>query len=208
MSRPETRVLSEEWDTNRRLAELGLSRDGLLRARDIAMNGRDNTGPYHCANSPGTYSHHEGVAGIREQFVGAVWELCRSDGIEGIRHAENRMKVGFQNVDIAHNLLHDPRPRSEKGSGAERAAEGNLFGDLPRHYKADAVSAGTPLYYLMVAPDGACELSLPIIRNGKFDGFVERIFLDDGKDNDGEKLPLTDDSDTVSSFDVPISKKG
>jgi len=207
MSSLEARIWTEEWDINRRLAELGLNRDGLLRARDTALAGRDSSGPFHCTNSPGTYSHHEGVAGLREQFVGDIWALCRDDGIEGIRHAERRIKIAFQNVDIAHNLDHDPKPRSEKGSGSERAAQANLFGDLPRHYKSDAIRDASPLYYLMVDHDGACELSLPIISNGKFTGFVERIFLDDNK-GDGDELPLIGNSDPMNDFDVPVSKKG
>lgn len=205
MNRRETRIWTEEWDTNRRLAELGLTRDGLLRSRDTALAGRDSSGPFHCANTPGTYSYHEGVAGLREQFVGDAWNVCADNGIEGIRHVASGIKVGFQNVDIASNRTHDPKPISEKGSGSERAAQANLFGhNLPSSYKSD--NTVYHLYYLMVDSDGACELSLPVIRKRKFEEFVERIFLDDGKD-ESRIMPLIDDGSAITDFDVPVSKK-
>ncbi len=176
--------------------------------RDTALAGSDNSGPFHCLNTPGTYAHHEGVAGLREQYVGHDWDLCRSDGIEGIRHKETGTKIGFQNVDIAHDLNHAPKPRSEKGVGAERAAEANLFGTLPRHYKPLNDMRGAPLYYLMVDKSGACELSRPIIENKTFKDFIERIFLDDGSGGDKEEFSISDDGGTLTDFDVPVSKKG
>ena len=65
-------------------------------------------------------------------------------------------------------------PRSAKGGGAERVCEGNdLFSHLPRFAPAPSDRCAT--FYLMTAGTGACELSRPIIANGTFSAYVERI---------------------------------
>jgi hypothetical protein len=42
-------VLREAWDVDLRLAELKLTRKGLLVARDVAMQERANATPFHCS---------------------------------------------------------------------------------------------------------------------------------------------------------------
>src|SRR2546423_1883954 len=130
---PETIVHREPWDVDERLTEMKLTRTGLLTARDVALQERANATPFHCSNAPGTFSYHHGTWSIRDRFVGKEWDVCRLDGIEGIRHERLKLKIAFSNVDLACNDDHVPKPRSEKGAGAERAASGGLFGHLP-HY--------------------------------------------------------------------------
>jgi hypothetical protein len=202
----ETRVLKEVWDVERRLRELALSRAGLLVIRDVALNEAANATPNHCANAAGTFSYQHGTWALRDQFVGLGWTVDRTDGVEAIFNKELNIRVAFQNVDRACDDENPPAPRSEKGAGAERLCEGNgLFGQLPRFAPVPFDKCAT--FYLMTAPDGACELSRPVIANGAFTAYVERIYLSDGSDfGENKRLPL-DSDDAVTDFDPQVIRK-
>jgi hypothetical protein len=131
MAAIETIVHREAWDVDLRLNQLTLNRKGLLIARDVAMQERANATAFHCSNAPGTFSYHHGTWSLRDQFVDKNWAVCRLDGIEGIRNDALKIKIAFSNVDLACDDNHIPKPRSEKGAGAERAASSGLFGHLP-----------------------------------------------------------------------------
>jgi hypothetical protein len=197
-----TIVHRESWDVDQRLDELKLIRRGLLTARDVAMQERANATPFHCSNAPGTFSYHHGTWSVRDQFVGKEWDVCRLDGIEGIRNEALKIKVAFSNVDLACNDDHIPKPRSEKGAGAERAAGGGLFGHLP-HYAPEPTD-DFALYYLMVDQEGAAELTRPVVSNGTFTAAIERIYLSDGGDG-GADLLGTDD--IAGGFDPQVARK-
>jgi hypothetical protein len=199
----ETVVHRDSWDADLRLSQLKLNRKGFLVARDVAMQERGNATAFHCSNAPGTFSYHHGTWAIRDQFVNEDWVVCRRDGIEGIRNDKLKIKVAFSNVDLACDDNNIPKPRSEKGAGAERAASGGLFDSLP-HY-ADQPSDDVALYYLMVDQDGAAELTRPVVANGTFTGAIERIYLSGGGDDGGSAL-LGDD-DTADDFDPQVARK-
>jgi hypothetical protein len=137
----ETKVFREPWDADLRLKQLELTRKGLLAARDVAMNERANATNFHPSNAPGTFSYHHGTWALRDQFVGKRWIVDRSDGIEVIRNEDLKLKIAFCNVDLACDDNRIPKPRSEKGAGAERASGAPLFGDLP-HYAPRPVEDG------------------------------------------------------------------
>lgn len=202
----ETRVLNEPWDVDRRLAELLLDRKGLLRARDVALGEAANATPNHCANAAGTFSYQHGTWALRDQFIGSRWTVDRTGGVEAIFSKDLNIRVAFCNVNIACDDSSKPVPRSEKGAGAERLCESNsLFGHLPHYTRKLSDSCAT--FYLLVAENGACELSCPVIENGKFSSWVERIYLSDGSDfGDDRRLPL-DSDDAATGFDPQIVRK-
>ena len=198
----DTIVRRDEWDIDLRLSQLKLTRKGLLSARDVAVQERANATAFHCSNAPGTFSYHQGTWAIRDRFVDKDWAVCRLDGIEGIRNQGLKIKVAFSNVDLACDDNHTPKPRSEKGAGAERAASAGLFDHLP-HF-APAPTGDVALYYLMVDQDGAAELTRPIVSNGTFTTAVERIYLSSGAD-DGAALLESDD--VADGFDPQVARK-
>jgi len=51
------KIWKEQWDVDRRLAELGLDRKGLLRIVSIALAGAANATPFHPANASGTFAY-------------------------------------------------------------------------------------------------------------------------------------------------------
>lgn len=205
MGKVVTRILREDWEVKLRLAELKLDKCKLLLVRSKAVAAAADATPFHAANAAGTFSYHYGTFGLRDEFVGDAWKLDRLEGVEAIRNDEIKVKIVFANVDIAHKYEHDPKPRSPKGAGSERMCNGNLFPDLPRHARTPA--NGWSIYYVMVDENGAVELSRAMVKNSKFVDYVERIFLSDGSDIDGNaKLPL-DDKDSAIDFDPKVARK-
>jgi hypothetical protein len=152
----EMTVFREPWNVDSRLNQLELTRAGLLHARDVAMHERANATLFHPSNAPGTFGYHHGTWALRDQFVGERWAVDRSDGIEAIWNGALNLKIAFCNVDLACSDDHIPKPRSEKGAGAERASGTPLFGTLPQY--APRPGDGPKLYYLMMDQNGAAEL--------------------------------------------------
>jgi len=208
MGRPmdfvETKIFREPWDVDQRLNELELTRSGLLEARDVAMQERGNATDFHPSNAPGTFGYHHGTWAIRDRFVGERWMLDRSDGIEAIRNEGLKFKVAFCNVDVACEDDRIPKPRSEKGAGAERASGTPLFGKLPQYARRQAENP--KLYYLMVDQNGAAELTRPVVSEGTFVAALERIYLSDGRDDD-EAAITGEDTGPVGNFDPQVVRK-
>lgn len=202
-----TSLLREEDEVERRLVELGLNKEKLLKVRDAARGAAADATPFHPANAAGTFAYQYGTFALRSEFASDGWEAERPNGVEAIGRADSPAKVVFANVDVACDRTHAPKARSSKGAGSERLCEGNLFGDdLPAYFSSDT-SDNHLVYYLMVALDGAVELSRPIVRGGNFDTFVERIFLSDGADVNFEPIKALDDTETATSFDPQIARK-
>jgi hypothetical protein len=201
----QTTILRDPWDVDKRLAELQLTKVGLLAARDVAIQESANATAFHPANSAGTFSYHHGTWALRDQFVGKEWAEDRVDGIEAIRNETLKIKIAFCNVDLACDDNHSPKPRSKKGAGAERASGGGLFGDLPQFAPRPA-DGGYALYYLMVDENGAVELTRPVLKAGTFVATVERIYLADGNDDDGALL-AEDGGGPADNFNPQVVRK-
>ncbi|MBR2819713.1 MAG: hypothetical protein IKE60_33900 [Reyranella sp.] len=205
MSFVEAVVLRTPHDVERRLIELELgSRTRLLSVVAVAVSAGADATSFFPANAAGTLAYQHGTAALREEFIGEDWSLDRADGVEAIRNDSVKIKVIFSNVDTACDDDQKPKPRSRKGAGSERACIGNLFGSLPEY--APREPEGLATYYLMVDERGAAELTRPVVRNGTFVAYVERIFLSDGNDLDVSALDF-DDSDVVSDFDPQVVRK-
>ena len=164
---------------------------------------------FHAANAEGTFAYHVGTFALRKEHYGETWKIDRENGVESIRNDADRIKVVFANVDIACSDARDPKPRSSKGSGSEKLCAGNdLFGGLPRYVETPEKTATSwTVYYLMVAPNGAVELSCPIVKDDTFKKLVERIYLSDGSDFDTEPRLSLDDQDIADDFDPQVARK-
>lgn len=201
----ETIVRREEWEVVPRLNELGTNIEMLLRVRDAALNEAATATPFHCANASGTFAYQHGVWALRNEHVAEIWQVDRSEGVEGILNPATRTRFLFSNVDIACNDEQAPKPRSRKGSGSERVCQANLFARLP-HY-APRQSGGISTFYVMIDECGAVELSRPVVSGETFSSFVERNYIALGGDGEwGALLPLIDD-DAVVDFDPLVARK-
>ncbi|MCW2310279.1 hypothetical protein [Rhodobium gokarnense] len=203
------KILREEWEVDPRLAELHTDKEKLLRVRAIAIGAAADATPFHPANAAGTFSYQHGTFALRNEHDGKEgWESDRPNGVEAIKNEGTHARVVFANVDIACSDAHEPKPRSAKGAGAERLCAGNddLFGGLPRFVDDGHASDGWITFYLMVAPNGAAELSRATVEHGQFKRFVERIYLSDGSDLDAEPV-LMDDDVAADQFDPQVVRK-
>jgi hypothetical protein len=200
----ETTILREAWEIEPRLAELGLTKNGLLEVRDIALSEGANATAFHAANAAGTYAYHEATWALRDRFVGGDWVLDRSDGVETIKNDKLKIKVAFSNVDQACNTFQVPKPRTKKGAGAERAVGADLFGGLPQY--APRQSGEWSFYYLMVDQNGAAELTRPVVKGGTFIAAIERIYLSTGGGDEGLEINDTA-TDVAIEFEPQIARK-
>lgn len=201
----ESTTLREPWDVERRLAEVQLGpRFRLIEVTRAALSAAANATPFHPANAGGTLSYQEGTYALRDEFVDDdVWRLARPDGVEVIENNALKIRVAFANVDIACDDDRKPKPRSQKGAGAERTCIGNLFGRLPEY--APIQRDGWVTFYLMVDEKGAAELTRPVVKNGTFTAWPERLYLTDGVDLFGE--PIIDEDDLTDEFDPQVIRK-
>jgi hypothetical protein len=204
MSMVPTRIIKELPDVDRRLAQLALDRPTLLKVREIALSAAADATAFHPANAAGTFAYQHGTWGLRDSFVGKVWNSERPGGVEVIHNPAIKLMVAYANVDVACDDDHSPKPRSRKGGGAERAAMGSLFASLPRYSAQPKI--GERLYYLMVAESGAAELSLPVVKENTFISCVERIYLSNGDDLDRIARSF-DDGDVADGFDPLVARK-
>lgn len=198
------RILREVSEVDPALAGFDLTWQGLLKVRTMALGASADATPFHAANASGTFAYHYGIYGLRNEFVGKHWRADRPKGIEVIRNEAKNMLVGFANVDVACNDEHEPIPRSHKGAGSERVSQTEMF--PVEHFYPEIPRGSRSLYYLMVAMNGAAELSCPIVREGTFKGFVDRIYLSTGEDFDGTARKF-DDGDVAVTFDPQVSRK-
>lgn len=114
MDAVKTTARSETWEIELRLIELGLTLEGLLKARDIAGQESANSIRFHAANAAGSFSYHAGTWALRNRLAGADWADDRSDGVEAIKNDTLKVKLAFSNVDVACTP-HMPRPEPKRG---------------------------------------------------------------------------------------------
>jgi hypothetical protein len=202
-----TAVVDAEFDVDRRLADFGHGREQYIAIGTVARARADDASPLMPLNAPGTLAYIFGVQELRQQLLGSGWIIDRTYGIEAIINTELGMRIAYQNVDRSCDLLFPPKPRSAKGSAAEGYSGPSLFehagiepGPLPE-LRAD----GLKTYYVMVGDDASIELSCPVVQNGSFKNFEERIFIryppaDTEEVTDGDLGPMED-------FDVPVNFK-
>ena len=199
-----TKIYKDSHEADQRLFELKLTRKGLGTVRQIARHYARTANPFFPANAAGTFSYQYGTWSLRNQHVGKEWHVDRFGGVECIRNDKEKIRIAFCNVDLACDDEHPPKPRSEKGAGAERATQSSLFDGMDQI--AQVPLGEWSFYYLMVDQDGKAELTWPVVQGGKFTGFVERIYLHDGSDDEIADIPL-DDGDIADGFDPQVARK-
>lgn len=204
-------LLVEDSEVESRLAFYELEKELLIEvARRAVAASRDATNN-HPSNATGILSYIYGTQALRDLFLGKIWVLDRKDGIESIFNPEKNVKVVFQNVDIACSTKKEPKPRSEKGAGSERACSGNqmgLFPYLPKFVESDDEESVITLYLMVSNVNGkvGVELSRPIVTNGTFSSFAERILINDDLLDDVQ-VDLHDQEDHDDSIEIVVTRK-
>lgn len=202
-----TQVQETEREVDSRLADFGLNRGQIIAVADAARTWASDASPLMPLNAPGTLAYIFGVQALREQLIGIEWKVDRTQNIESVVNRELGLRIGYQNVDRACDRVFLPMPRSAKGTAAEGMSGPTLFDyqGLSIGPLTGVLNDGIPTYYVMVGEDGSVELSHPVIRDGLFKEFHERIFVR----GIGEEWPEELDGDTgpIVDFDIPVSLK-
>jgi len=211
-----TAIYDKAVDAELRLADFNLTLSPFLIIRDAARAAADDASPLMPLNAQGTLAYIHGVEALRGQILDNDWKIDRTLGVEAIINHELGIRIGYQNVDKACDLIFKPMPRSAKGAATERMCGAPLFDyygmaletdkdRLPRDDVKDPHSDQVITYFVMVGEDGSVELSSPIIENQRFSDFRERIFID--RPEEDWDTQLEPDSAPTEDFDVPVTFK-
>lgn len=174
-----------------RLQELGLDLRALLEVIAKTTAERNRVTANHPRGSLGFFTYAEGNRFLRDVLiVGGAWLKDESLHLEGIRSANGQIRVLFQNVHRSCDIAINPRAISEKKNGSVTVCQTNkaefdqlqlaLNNPNESYLQRIAPINGQQVYYLMMDLDGAVELSKPVITDGKFSNFLERIFITEG----------------------------
>ncbi|AWW75169.1 hypothetical protein CD351_12095 [Erythrobacter sp. KY5] len=202
-----TQIIETEQEVDARLHDFGLVRGQILAIADVAKAQAEDASPLMPKNAPGTLAYVYGVNELRNQLLDGIWSVDRTQNIESVINRELGLRIGFQNVDHACDVTFPPMPRSAKGTAAEGMSGPTLFdySGVEMGTPTGALTDGVPTYYVMVGEDGSVELSHPIISDGAYTDFIERILIRGvGGDWSEEIDPETG---PISEFDVPVSLK-
>lgn len=213
MSPFRTAILDNPSDAKQRLADFGLTLEQILTIRHSARAAADDASPLMPLNAPGTLAYIHGVGALRGQTLDSEWVVDRTLGVEAVINRTLGIRLGYQNVDRACDLIFAPMPRSAKGNGTAQLCPVPLFDyfgvalesdtdRLPPADVNDPLGDQVRTYFVMVGEDGSVEVSCPVIGNKRYAGFVERIFVDRP---DGEwELAIDLDTGPMDDFDVPV----
>ncbi|WP_082448358.1 MULTISPECIES: hypothetical protein [unclassified Sphingomonas] len=202
-----TAIVQGDWDVRKRLEDFGLVPNQLLLVATAARAWADDASPLMPINAPGTLAYIYGVMELRQQLLDGSWRVDRTCGIEAVSNRERRVRIAFQNVDRACDPIFPPNPRSAKGSASESLCGPTLFqfAGVDSGPLTNVRQDGVPTYYLMVGEDGSVELSQPVISNGSYADFVERILITT-PDNDWTD-EISPETGPIDDFDVEVRFK-
>lgn len=199
-----------------RLTELGLSLRGLLEviAKTIAEQNRITAN--HPRGALGYLTYAEANRFLRDIFVtgDGLWKKDETHHLEGICSSDGKIRVLFQNVHKACDSHIDPKAISEKKSGSVTVCQGNRFeleqlklnlNDPNFVQTLKPAPESQQVYFLMMDLDGSTELSKPVISDGKFSDFLERIFITKGN-QPFNIAPKSEEPDEQSTLEQELNK--
>lgn len=202
-----TAVLESENDVERRLQDWGLTKGQFTEIAKVANTWAADASPLMPLNAPGTLAYIFGVQELRRQLIDGNWHADRSSGIEAVLNRTLGLRIGFHNVDRACDPIFPPHPRSSKGSASENLCGPNLF----QHFGVEpgpltaVTDDGITTYYVMVGEDASVELSHPVIFDGTYRHFHERICI--FRPSGTWESEIDPDTGPLEDFEVDVSFK-
>ena len=190
-------VYSDEWDVNRRLADLGLEEASLIRAVQRGLAAWASCTENHPPVFGGLSAWAETVCALREELVPRGWERSNDANLPLVVNGNGTVAISVATGDEETGMKEGaPCTSSAKGPKTalailENLGQGVLFPSqmLP---PAEIVNAsGRATWILLMYRDKKerqvrCELSRPIsmAEEGHVDGWAERIILKPTSFND------------------------
>jgi hypothetical protein len=212
-------VYSESWDINRRLEELGLKQEFLIRAVQRGLAAWASCTPNHPPVSPGSWAWAETVCGFREEVIPLGWKRSNEANLPLTINPDKSVAVCVNTGDEDTGRKDGaPCTGSAKGPRTRYAILENLgqsvllFDEaLPSAEVMNRI--GRAMWILLMyrdkkAREVRCELSRPIsiTPEGYVDGWAERIILT-ATPFDEDTISLTDGGDGPQSPEIDLEIK-
>lgn len=165
-------VLTEPWEVNRRLAELGLPENALQEAAKSGLAAWAACTPNHPTMYPGIVAWGETTRVLRDHLVLLGWNAINESGQALVVNASGTIAVmvagGDENTGI--HSLNDPRTKSAKGPKTIEAIQRNqwLFPEMEEEDRHSHEARGKrQTWVLLLARDMQAgelraELSIPM----------------------------------------------
>ncbi len=199
-------LITIEHEVRSRLTQLDIKNDQISIIAKRAISQKLNAVSNHPANAPGTFAYHEGVRAMRDVLIdGEKWNKLTENGIEYVENPIKKIRIIYQNVDIACNQKHDPQPISKRGGSAKcdviNSNQTDLFGfeSTPSNVWVICVSENNGIIN--------AEFSLPtvMLKNGSFSQFSERIFILQDSEIENATNSFDDNSGNGENYDDDIN---
>lgn len=211
---PADRVVSQDYEIESRLNQLGLTASEMIGVVHQAMAAKAGFVLNHPLNAAGQLSYIYGTGALRDTLRTKGWEIDRTGNVESTYNPTTGMKIVFQNADSACDDGRDPKAISDKGPASSTAVDqgqGYLFPEYAAEDEAKRKKENAALWYLFVYINGddvRAELSFPKrIEDGQFKGFNERIYII----KPGEwasMMPKVDDGEPpAQDFEINVTRK-
>lgn len=185
------RLLIEPWDVNRRLAELGITSEVLIKAVESSQFARAACTENDAPNFPGIAAWNGAVRSLREDLVLENWQRLNDTGQPLIVRPDNTFALTVTSADenTGRKAEFEPRTKSSKGPRTlEKVAQNRwLFPDLEEDEVTRVQEINKRrintwmllIHYDKVLGQVRSELSRPVTadEDGIIIGWSERIIL-------------------------------
>src|SRR5271165_1151405 len=118
---PNQTVITEPWDRNRRLAELGLREDILIRSNQRGWLAMASCTRNHPPGFPAIYAWADGIASLGDDLVLSGWRSVNESMWPLVINPEGTVAVTVASGNEDTGTENDPLTRSPKGSKTETA---------------------------------------------------------------------------------------
>lgn len=208
---PELKIHTKTWDVDRRLEELGLKAETLIRAVQVGLAAWAVCTPNHPPISSGSWAWAETVRALRDELIPISWERSNESNLPLTVNPQKTLALCVNTGDEdTGREIGAPCTGSAKGPRTRKAVLENLGQNVlfidEVFPSAEAVSKNGRVVWILLmfrdkkAREVRCELSRPISINaqGYVDGWAERIIL--------SSTPFDEDrSNFIDNGDRPLS---
>ena len=211
-------VYQHSFDARRRLAELGISVEALIKAIKAGHLARisctDNDPPF----IPGTEAWRFVVRTLREELLKLGWRKADPSNFSLVINDKRKINIGVESGDELTRIFPgNPTTKSLKGLLTEavilrNSVREDLFPEtLDERLRRAATILEHPTWVLLIYitdEEYRAELSYPdAMGEAQITSWKERIFIPDDLD-DGGAARVSPEDDIDPDFDIPVRRKG
>lgn len=209
-------IYAHPFDARRRLAELGVGVDAIIKALQAGHLARlsctENDPPF----IPGTEAWRYVVRTLREELVSKGYRKADPHNFSLIINDARKLNISVASADaMTRNKSGSPKTKHLKGLFTEavtlrnRHIEGLFPEDISEEVRTAISILEHPTWILLIYitdEEVRAELSYPDeIEEGQIISWKERIFIPDSADDDGGKRKPIDDVEP--DIDVPVRRR-